>query len=134
MSKDLSNRKLKGITRIHSEDTIILNSEEWTIVIPHTHRNATYWSKGAKWDTATPNDDLFFTMYKKRGDLIIILDKLNGIKYQLHSEDRLFFNGDNVEVNPLQFFKYRKDLFNIILNHLEIPKKRWDFMEFIFSK
>jgi hypothetical protein len=134
MSKELSKRQLKGITRIHSEDTILLNSEEWTVIIPHTHRNAVYWSKGAKWDTTTPNDDLFFNMYKKRGDLIIIHDKLNGIKYQLHAEDRLFFNGDNVEVNPLQFFKYRKEVCDSIMNHLETPKKRWDFMEFIFSK
>jgi hypothetical protein len=134
MSKELSNRQLKGITRIHSEDTILLDSEEWTIIVPHTHRNAVYWSKGAHWDTANPKDDLFFKMYKKRGDLIIIHDKLNGIKYQLHVKDKLFFNQDDVEVNPLQFFKYRKEIFNVILNHLETPQKRWEFMEFVFSK
>lgn len=133
MSKELSKRQLKGITRIQSEDTILLDSKKWTIVIPHTHRNAVYWSKDTHWDTATPNDDLFFTMYKKRGDLIIFIDKRKGIKYQLHVKDRLFLNGDNVSVNPLQFFKDRDTLLTAILNHLQNQDERWEFVKFVFN-
>ncbi len=45
--KGLSNRQKQGRTRIKTEDTLILDNPEWTIVIPHTHRAAIHWSKDA---------------------------------------------------------------------------------------
>lgn len=127
----LSNRQKQGKTRIKSEDTLILDNPEWTVVIPHTHRSAIYWSRDADWDTAVPNVDTYFNIYNKKGNLYIIWDNQNTIGYQLHIETKSFFNDMNIPVNPLEFFTENHDVFNAIYIHLNSHDKQKQFINIL---
>lgn len=131
LSKGLSKRQLKGQTRIESEDTLILDSPEWTIVIPHTHRAAIYWSKNSFWDTAMKHEDVWFNEYNKRGNLYIMWDKSNNKGYQLHIETNSLFDDKNGIVIPIDFFGSNHTLFNAIYLHLDSGDKRAAFIDML---
>ena len=130
-AEGLSNRQMQGTTRIKSEDTLILDNSKWTVVIPHTHRSAIYWSRNADWDTAMRTDDTWFNLYYKRGNLYIIWDKSKNEGYQLHIETKSFFNDMNIPVNPLEFFTENHDVFNAIYIHLNSHDKQKEFINIL---
>lgn len=127
----LSNRQKQGKTRIEPEDTLVLNSPEWTIVIPHTHRAAIHWSKDALWDTAMQNDDTWFNAFNKEGNLYIIWDKLKNKGYQLLIERKMFFDETNHPVNPSEFFLEHREVFNAIYVHLNSHDKQKQFISIL---
>lgn len=126
--KGLSNRQKQGRTRIKTEDTLILDNPEWTIVIPHTHRAAIHWSKDALWDTAMKNDDTWFNLFNGKGNLYIIWNKSKNEGYQLHIETKSFFDDMNIPVKPLEFFTENQDVFNAIYIHLNSHDKQKQFI------
>lgn len=127
--RGLSNRQKQGKTRIKSEETILLDTQEWFIVIPHTHMSAVYWSRGAAWDTAQRGIDIWFNAYTKKGNLYIIRNKTTTIAYQFHMQTKAFYDDQNNYVDPLQFFTTHKILFNTIFDHLETFDKQKVFMD-----
>ena len=129
--KGLSKRELKGQTRIISEDTLILDSPEWTIVVPHTHRSAIHWSKNAHWDTAMKTDDSWFNEYNAKGNLYIMWDNHNNKGYQLHIETKSLFDDKNRLVIPIDFFGSNNTLFNAIYLHLKSGDTRAAFIDML---
>ena len=129
--RGLSNRQKQGKTRIKSEETILLDTQEWFIVIPHTHRSAIYWSQNAAWDTSVKNDDRCFNAYNDKGNLYIIRNKCSTKAYQFHIESKAFFNDMNIPVNPLEFFTENHDVFNAIYIHLNSHDKQKQFINIL---
>lgn len=121
-----SNRQLKGKTRVSTEDTLILDTPEWTVVIPHTHRAACYWGKGAHWCTALGNGggEKFFNRYTKNGDLIIIHDKEENMKYQLHINLGMFYDQNDHGVNCGDFFSANPEVLEAIESHITPEEQR----------
>jgi hypothetical protein len=127
--RGLSNRQKQGKTRIESEETILLDTQEWFIVIPHTHRSAIYWSQNAAWDTSVKNNDRCFNAYNNKGNLYIIRNKYSTKAYQFHIESKAFYDDQNVRIDPLRFFTEYKPTFNAIFIHLESFDRQKEFMD-----
>ena len=125
-TKGFSNRQLAGKTRIAEEDTTLLDTPEWTIVIPHTHRASCYWGKGAHWDTAVAgtNGEACFDTFNKKGDLIIIIDKETGMKYQMHINHKLFFDQNDRAVDCGDFFSVHPEIYDAIETHITPEEQR----------
>lgn len=129
-TKGFSNRQLAGKTRIAEEDTMLLDTPEWTIVIPHTHRASCYWGKDANWETAKKGEqgEMYFDRYTKNGDLIIIHDKSANMKYQLHINLGLFFDQDVRAVDCGDFFSANPEVLEAIESHIT-PKEQGSFSQ-----
>ena len=129
--KGLSKRQLKGKTRIKFEETFVVDSPEWVVVVPHTHRAAIHWSKNAHWDTGIKHDDIWFNEYNKRGDLYIMWNKSTNKGYQLHVETKSLFDDKNSPVRPQELFSRNPKIFCAIYLHLKPGKNRNDFVDML---
>ncbi len=82
------------------------SDSRWVIVSPLTHRAACKYGANTKWCTASKDDPSQFQYHTAEGPLIIIIDKQENTKYQLHMatnqwmdildepiEDRSYFIG-----------------------------------------
>jgi hypothetical protein len=121
----LSNRQIKGQTNIEEESSVLLDDESFTVVIPHSHRAAIYWSKGANWDTSDRNTDVYFTKYNDIGELFIIHDKTNGNKFQLHVSTDTLADSNNRIINCAEFFanSHYEPVYNAIYEYT-LPENR----------
>lgn len=125
-NSNYSKRQLAGKTRISSEDTMIMDTPEWTIVVPHSYRASCYWGKGANWSTCerTPEGEAFFNKYKRNGDLIIIKDKTQNQMYQLQISTGMFFNQYNKQINCSEFFAENPEIYDMIYSSITPDEKR----------
>jgi hypothetical protein len=122
----LSNRQMQGRTRVQDEDTIVMDTPEWLVAIPHTYRAAMYWTNkcGANWDTgAKSQGDRFFNMYNEQGPLFIIQDKVGGNCYQLHIEAGILVDGNGGQVNCSDIFPDNPELYDAIFSHISRDQK-----------
>jgi hypothetical protein len=65
------------------EDAILLDSAEWTVVVPKTFDSALYWSEGTFWEITKSSPEVFDSLTEE-GDMFIIIDKTHNEKYQFH--------------------------------------------------
>jgi len=120
----LSKRQLKGMTRIPEEDTIIFDSKDWIMIIPHTHRSAIYWGEGTLWDTSYRGESMWFDSYNRQGNLIIIKNKENPQQlFQFQIETGLFFNANNEAVIFKEFFLQHEELKGAVIQHIQNQKE-----------
>ena len=70
---------------------ILLNNDEWKVVIPKSEEAAKYYGRNTRWCTAADNDNMYL-YYAEQGDLIILIHKKDNKRFQLHFELDQYMN------------------------------------------
>lgn len=66
-----------------SAQSLILHSDaEWIIVVPQTAAAAMWWGRYTAWCTA--EEESYFHHYRKRGPLVMLCSRSEGLCWQLH--------------------------------------------------
>ena len=83
----------------------------WLVIIPRTEEASCYYGKGTQWCTAARENNQF-EHYNKHGELLILINKHTGEKYQFHKNTKSFMDSsdDPVEL-PLSYsFNFSKEM------------------------
>ena len=63
---------------------LLLDNENWKILIPKSYEASCYWGSGTEWCTATRETDEHYNRYTSQGPLYINIRKKDGEKFQFH--------------------------------------------------
>lgn len=75
---------------------------EWIIIIPRTEEASCYYGAGTQWCTAAKNNNQFKS-YNDDGDLLILINKSSGDKYQFHKESDSYMDSSDSSLDlPLK--------------------------------
>jgi hypothetical protein len=98
----MSSKELeKQIVKVHED-------EKWLILKPLTFSASAKYGAGTKWCTTSTNSKQHFVRYWKKGQLIYIINKQNGIKYGMfhsldpHDRELSFWNAADNRVDFLE--------------------------------
>ena len=83
---------------VRAESTIIMERNDWTVVIPQTVRASQWWGRGTRWCTASSKAPMF-TSYNRSGPLVIFV-RPDGKKFQFHAPGQQFMNDADKAVKP----------------------------------
>ena len=114
-----------------NEAGILYEDTAFIVIYPKTRAASCLYGKGTQWCTAAKKYNNF-SYYNSQGKLYIIIDKINGRKYQFHAETDSFMDETD---NPIthSFFEYVTDgLFNYLKN--EIPYFEYVYNDSIIAK
>lgn len=78
--------------------TIISDTSEYKVVVPHTVEASQYYGRNTRWCTAAKMGNMFGE-YAAAGDLYIILDKKNNRRWQLHFDSMQFMKEDDSPIS-----------------------------------
>lgn len=116
--------------KVMDESNIIYEDEDWTFVVPESHRASCTWGSGTNWCTAVDDgDEDTYRSYMKRGDLIIIVNDDKERKFQVHydSPEGYWFmdEKDNYAIRDFEYLLKNEDKFtkyiSIIVWHSTAP-------------
>ena len=97
--KDVS--KKQQVKQLKSDEAEkVLETPNWLIIHPKTHKADCYYGANTKWCTASKDNDSWFEEYNAKGPLFILINKKNGKKYQFHFETLSFMNELDKPVSP----------------------------------
>jgi hypothetical protein len=82
---------------------VLLDDENWQIIVIHNKGAACQLGKGTEWCTAAPGLDYFNQYYKPNDPLFYILDKYDGEKYQFHFGTQQFMDKDDNDLYPSRY-------------------------------
>lgn len=117
-TKILSKRQLRGDTPVEGQYDIIFSSDEWDIIIPHTHKAACYWGSGTQWCTAVDSNPGYYESYTKNGPLYIFRHKTDkDVRFQLHVQSKQFMDRKDARYSPDKFFEEHKDIRDILVEY-----------------
>lgn len=89
--KDVS--KKQQVKQLKSDEAEkVLETGNWLIVHPKTHKADCYYGANTKWCTASKDDDTWFDEYNDKGPLFILINKNNNEKFQFHFESLSFMD------------------------------------------
>lgn len=89
--KDVS--KKQQVKQLKSDEAEkVLETGNWLIVHPKTHKADCYYGANTKWCTASKDDDTWFDEYNDKGPLFILINKKNNEKFQFHFQTQSFMN------------------------------------------
>jgi hypothetical protein len=98
----MSSKELeKQIVKVHED-------EKWLILKPLTFSASAKYGAGTKWCTTSTNSKQHFVRYWKKGQLIYIINKQNGIKYGMfhsldpHDRELSFWNAADSRIDFLE--------------------------------
>ena len=77
---------------------ILLNNDEWKVVIPRSEEAAKFYGRNTRWCTSSENNNMYLD-YAKKGDLIILIHKKDNKRFQLHFELDQYMNSIDDELN-----------------------------------
>jgi len=99
--KDVS--KKQQVKQLKSDEAEkVLETPNWLIIHPKTHKADCYYGANTKWCTASKDNDSWFEEYNAKGPLFILINKKNGKKYQFHFETLSFMNELDKPVSPMR--------------------------------
>lgn len=78
--------------------------KEWLVVTPKTHNAACKYGANTRWCTASKDDTRYFDSYSQSGPLIIIINKPENQKWQLHLEEDQWMDEEDDEIEERQQF------------------------------
>ena len=78
--------------------SILLNNDEWKVVIPRSEEVAKYYGKNTKWCTSADNNNMYL-YYAGQGDLIILIHKKDNKRFQLHFETDQYMNSKDEDMS-----------------------------------
>ncbi len=70
---------------------LLINNDEWKVIIPKTEEAAIYFGKNTRWCTSGKTDN-YFSYYNNDGPLYIILEKKTNKRWQFHFESEQFMD------------------------------------------
>lgn len=112
ISNNQEDKQLEKKIIENNEVTILFNSSELKIAIPHTEQAATFYGRNTKWCTAAKTGNMFES-YNADGPLYVILDKKNNRRWQLHFETKQYMDERDYPIEnfadgvfPIEAFKH----------------------------
>ncbi len=109
---------------IKSDSEKIVDTPNFKVIVPKTHKAACFYGANTKWCTASSTDSSAFDEYFSQGDLIIIIAKdpktNKDKKFQLHFESDQFMNDRDQplrtqDVNFLSTFHQYNELMDLLI-------------------
>lgn len=103
------------------EIDVLLDNDNWMVLIPKTKNSSIIYGKGTRWCTASENYN-YFENYSKDGPLYIIIDKQiktsekdysKIYKHQFHFESDQFMNADDVRIDHIAFLGKYPELLSV---------------------
>lgn len=84
----------KDIDDTAKDATWLIRSPDYKALIPKTREASCKYGAGTRWCTAATGSHNYYDSYAKRGDLVIIMAKLEGVlrKFQFHFESNSFMD------------------------------------------
>ena len=101
-----SKRQLKLNLKGQSEK--VYEDENWLLVIPKTWEASKFYGANTRWCTASEKSCRDFDDYSKKGDLLIIIDKKNNRKFQIHKQSKSFMDevDNKVDIPDFEYLDY----------------------------
>ncbi len=118
---DVLQSKSEILKETKKEIEVLLDNENWLVLIPKTKNASMVYGKGTRWCTASDNYN-YFDSYTKDGPLYIIIDKKikpaekdysKIYKHQFHFESDQFMNADDIRINYIDFLQSNPDLLKV---------------------
>jgi len=97
-SKSERTRQIK-----QNEAEILYEDNTFVVIYPKTRAASCLYGKGTQWCTASKTHN-YFSRYNSQGKLYIIINKINGKKYQFHAESDSFMDETD---SPITIFFYK---------------------------
>jgi len=99
------------------EAELIHNSEDYKIVIPHSHKASCYFGRNTKWCTTARDDSKFHDEYSKEGPLHVILHKPSNTRWQLHFESGQFTDEKDNEIDLEKFVAKHPKVWELLYDY-----------------
>jgi hypothetical protein len=97
-TKEMLSKDRKSIMIVHDDD-------EWMFLKPLTYNASVTYGYGTKWCTSMKNEAEYFYRYSKQGVLIYVINKINGRKFGVHSNDEVrmgIYNETDVGIDSFE--------------------------------
>ncbi len=78
---------------------LLVNNDEWKVVIPKTEEASVYFGRNTRWCTAATETTNYFGYYNKQGKLYIILQKKLNKRWQFHFETSQFMDEKDHQIS-----------------------------------
>ncbi len=103
-----------------SEADVLMDTEQWRVVVPRTVAASRYYGKGTRWCTASSSDDApdYFNMYSREGPLIIAINHGDQRRWQFHFESGQYMDEQDEPINAVAFFRNAPEVGAAILRYL----------------
>ena len=103
---------------------ILLNNDEWKVVIPKSEEAAKYYGRNTRWCTSSENNNMYLR-YAEEGDLIIIIHKKDNQKFQLHFEANQYMNSKDEDINKEELELIKPVVLNLLpkFNNVSVKAK-----------
>jgi hypothetical protein len=125
----LSNKQLKGDTKVDGEYDILFENDNYFLIVPKTHRSACYWGSGSRWCTAHTMNEKTYLGYADKGPLGIIYYKNGNLKnnVQFHIETSQYMDIEDRPIDPEGLFTQYPDVLDAFVDYIE--KKEYPFVK-----
>lgn len=98
-SKEIDEIELKEKPLSDEDRKKLFENDEWLVVIPLTFKASCKYGANTRWCTTAKDDPSYFEYYSKDGPLIIIINKKDNNKWQLHFESSQWKDERDEEIN-----------------------------------
>lgn len=118
MSKREADRQQHELMHAPENATVIMNTADYKIVIPHTEAASCHFGVNTQWCTTAAYKNNQFNSYNAQGPLYIILDKKTNQRWQYHFPTGQFTNERDQRIDIPSFAAAHPDVIKVLTDHL----------------
>ena len=103
-----------------AEVDVLMDTEQWRVVVPRTVAASRFYGKGTRWCTASSGDDApgHFNAYSRKGPLIIAINHGDQRRWQFHFESGQYMDEQDEPIDAAVFFRNAPEVGAAILRYL----------------